>query len=150
MSTDERGMLGNGGDRAISCEEAFARVHTGRDWPAGVSAPRTGPPAQSDFLAGRDDELAVLRHLLTELAAGVGGAVLVEGEQGIGKSALLRRVLGDAAVKGIRVAWATSDELHQGIPLRLIRECLGGVRPARPAAAGDPGDAGDPGAAGER
>jgi DNA-binding CsgD family transcriptional regulator len=115
-----------------------------------MSAPRTGPPAQSDFLAGRDDELAVLRHLLTELAAGVGGAVLVEGEQGIGKSALLRRVLGDAADTGIRVAWATSDELHQGIPLRLIRECLGGERPARPGAAGDTGDAGDPGAADER
>src|ERR1700761_9567610 len=108
-----------------------------------MSAPRTGPPAPSDFLAGRDDELAVLRHLLTELAAGVGGAVLAEGEQGIGKSALLRRVLGDAAVTGIRVAWATSDELHQGIPLRLIRECLGGVRPALPGADGDPGDAGE-------
>ena len=91
----------------------------------------------------------MLRNLLTELAAGVGGAVLVEGEQGIGKSALLRRVLGDAADTGFRLAWATSDELHQGIPLRLIRECLGGERPARPGAAG-PGAAGDPGAADER
>src|SRR3984885_5885074 len=107
-----------------------------------MSAPRTGPQARSDFLAGRDDELAVLRSLLAELAAGVGGAVLVEGEQGIGKSALLRRILGDTAVTGFRVAWATSDELHQGIPLRLIRECLGGERLARPGAAGDPGAAG--------
>ena len=121
-------------------------VHTGSDWPAGMSAPRTGPPAQSDFLAGRDDELTVLRNLLTGLAAGVGGTVLVEGEQGIGKSALLRRILGDAAGAEFRLAWATSDELHQGIPLLLIRECLGGERLVRPGAAGaarDPGDAGD-------
>ncbi len=76
-------------------------MHTGSDWPAGMSTPRTGPPAQSDFLAGRDDELTVLRNLLTGLAAGVGGAVLVEGEQGIGKSALLRRILGDAAGSGV-------------------------------------------------
>ena len=121
-------------------------MHTGSDWPAGMSAPRTGPPAQSDFLAGRDDELTVLRNMLTGLAAGVGGAVLVEGEQGIGKSALLRRMLGDAAGAEFRLAWATSDELHQGIPLLLIRECLGGERLVRPGSAGaarDPGDAGD-------
>ena len=93
-----------------------------------MSAPRTGPQARSDFFAGRDDELAVLRNLLAGLAAGVGGAVLVEGEQGIGKSALLRRILGDAAGAGFRLAWATSDELRQGIPLLLIRECLGGER----------------------
>jgi predicted ATPase len=45
---------------------------------------RAGLNAESDFFAGRDDELTVLRNLLTKLAAGVGSAVLVEGEQGIG------------------------------------------------------------------
>ena len=79
-----------------------------------MSALRTGPPARSDFFVGRDDELTVLRNMLTGLAAGVGGAVLVEGEQGIGKSALLRRVLGDAAGAEFRLAWATSDELSKG------------------------------------
>jgi ABC-type transport system involved in cytochrome c biogenesis ATPase subunit len=81
-----------------------------------MSAPRAGLPAQRDFFDGRDDELAVLRNLLTGLAAGAGGAVLVEGEQGIGKSALLRRILGDAPGAEFRLAWATSDELRQGIP----------------------------------
>jgi DNA-binding CsgD family transcriptional regulator len=76
----------------------------------------------------------VLHNLLTMLDGGVGGAVLVEGEQGVGKSALLRRVLGDAEAAGFRLAWGTSDELGQQIPLLLIRECLGGPRLVRPAA----------------
>jgi DNA-binding CsgD family transcriptional regulator len=92
----------------------------------------------TDFFVGRDEELAVLRDLLARLYAGVGGAVLVEGEQGIGKSALLRRLLGDAGNAGdteFRLAWATSDELSQRIPLRLIRESLGVARPVRPGVA---------------
>jgi DNA-binding CsgD family transcriptional regulator len=110
-----------------------------------MSLPRTEPLADNDFFAGRGDELTVLRNLMTRLAAGAGSAVLVEGEQGIGKSALLRRTLGSAAGKSggthFRLAWGTSDELGQRIPLLLIRECLGGARLVRPgavAAAGDP------------
>ena len=95
------------------------------------------PAAESHFFAGRADELTVLRDLLTGLAAGVGGAVLVEGEQGIGKSALLRRVLADTGGAKFRLAWGSSDELRQQIPLLLIRQCFSGPRPARPGAAGD-------------
>jgi DNA-binding CsgD family transcriptional regulator len=110
-----------------------------------MSALRAGLNAESDFFAGRDDELTVLRNLLTKLAAGVGSAVLVEGEQGIGKSALLRRALADAGRAGSRLAWGTTDELGQQIPLLLIRECLGDARPVRSAATGA---ARDPGAVG--
>jgi DNA-binding CsgD family transcriptional regulator/tetratricopeptide (TPR) repeat protein len=101
-----------------------------------MSTSRTESLAESDFFAGRDDELTVLRNLLTKLAAGVGSAVLVEGEQGVGKSALLRRVLGGAAGAGFRLAWGTTDELGQQIPLLLIRECLGGARLVHPDAIG--------------
>jgi len=88
--------------------------------------------------AGRDDELTLLRNLLARLTAGVGGAVLVEGEQGTGKTALLRQVLADSGAAGFRLGWATSDELGQRIPLLLIRECLGTAR--------EPADSGDDGA----
>ncbi|HEY6494541.1 MAG TPA: AAA family ATPase, partial [Trebonia sp.] len=86
----------------------------------------------SDWLAGRDHELAVLRNLLAGLAAGAGAAVLIEGEQGVGKSALLRRGLEPGRGTRFRLAWGATDELGQQIPLLLIRECLNGTRPARP------------------
>jgi DNA-binding CsgD family transcriptional regulator/tetratricopeptide (TPR) repeat protein len=101
-----------------------------------MSTPHVESLPRSDFFAGRDDELTVLRNLLTGLAAGTGAAVLVEGEQGVGKSALLRRGLRAADGTGFRLAWGGTDELGQQIPLLLIRECLGGARLVLPDAAG--------------
>jgi predicted ATPase len=39
---------------------------------------------------GRSGELARLRELTAGLASGIGGALLLVGEQGVGKSELLR------------------------------------------------------------
>ena len=78
-----------------------------------------------EWLAGRDGEVALLRELLTKVAGGTGGAILVEGEQGIGKTELLRAGLAEAAGLGCRVAWGTADELGQQFPLGLMTECLG-------------------------
>jgi DNA-binding CsgD family transcriptional regulator len=82
-----------------------------------------------DWFVGRGAELARLRALVGGLRAGVGGVVLVEGEQGIGKSALL-----EAGLAGAReppgwctVLWAAADELGQRFPLRLMAECLAGA-----------------------
>jgi DNA-binding CsgD family transcriptional regulator len=99
-------------------------------------SPANGQDPTNDFFVGRDDELALLRNLVARLAAGVGGAVLVEGEQGIGKSALLRQALGGAEGAGFRLAWGSTDELGQQIPLLLIRECFGSMRLVRPALSG--------------
>src|SRR5258708_39848821 len=64
-----------------------------------------------DFFVGRAGELAVLEDLLAGVVGGVGGAVLVEGEQGIGKTALLVRALGGAGGAGCEVGWGVADEL---------------------------------------
>ena len=57
----------------------------------------------ADWFVGRGAELAQLRGLVDGLRAGVGGVVLVEGEQGIGKSALLAVGLAGArAARGRR------------------------------------------------
>ena len=77
-----------------------------------------------DWFVGRNGELAQLRNLVTAVAAGSGGVVVLEGEQGIGKSALLRTGLAGAAGAGCRVLWGTADELLQPFPLRLMTECL--------------------------
>jgi DNA-binding CsgD family transcriptional regulator len=77
------------------------------------------------MLVGRDSALKVLGEMTTALAAGVGGAILVEGEQGIGKTELLRAGL--AGGSGYRLLRGAADELGQSVPLALMRQCLDGV-----------------------
>src|ERR1700683_254390 len=77
-----------------------------------------------DRFVGRGEELDLLRESLAGVFAGVGGAILVEGEQGIGKTALLRQAL-SAAEDRCRVAWATADEFGRQFPLGLLADCLG-------------------------
>jgi DNA-binding CsgD family transcriptional regulator len=76
-----------------------------------------------------------LSGLVAAVATGTGAAVLVEGEQGIGKTALLRAGLAGAAAVGCQTGWAAADELSQQVPLGLIADCL---RPFGWSA--DPGD----------
>lgn len=53
-----------------------------------------------------------------------GGVVLVEGERGIGKTALLREGLSGASAAGCRMGWATADELGRDVPLGVMLDCL--------------------------
>ena len=48
------------------------------------------PVTPADALVGRDSEIALLTGLVKEVSAGRGSSVLIEGEPGIGKSALVR------------------------------------------------------------
>jgi DNA-binding CsgD family transcriptional regulator len=74
---------------------------------------------------GRAGELARVGGLVSGVGGGVGGVLLVVGEQGIGKSALLREGLSGAVGLGCRVGWGVADELRQGFPLAVMVECLG-------------------------
>jgi DNA-binding CsgD family transcriptional regulator len=80
-----------------------------------------------EVFVGRDREVRVLRDLLTAVETGVGGVALVVGEQGVGKSSLLRTGLEGAEGRGCRVLWGAADELGQRIPLWLMAECLEAV-----------------------
>jgi DNA-binding CsgD family transcriptional regulator/tetratricopeptide (TPR) repeat protein len=71
----------------------------------------------------RQAELSLLAGLVEALCAGVGGVVIVDGEQGIGKTALLRAGLGGADNLGCQVLWASADKAGRLFPLRLILEC---------------------------
>jgi DNA-binding CsgD family transcriptional regulator len=79
---------------------------------------------EETLLCGRGGETAFLRHLVEDLRAGVGAAVLVEGEQGVGKSALLRAGFAGAAAAGITVWWGAADEVDQPFPLKLASDCV--------------------------
>jgi DNA-binding CsgD family transcriptional regulator len=95
------------------------------------------PVTPAGVLAGRVDELALLDGLLRELAQGSGNAVLIEGEPGIGKTALVRAALSAAALGfhapqgarpgspgGRQVFWGAGDELGQELPLLPFLDAL--------------------------
>jgi DNA-binding NarL/FixJ family response regulator len=76
------------------------------------------PPATpAGALVGRDSELAMLGGLVKGVARGGGGAVLIEGEPGIGKSALVQAAVAGAPDAGCQVFWGAGDELGQALPL---------------------------------
>src|SRR5947208_14694554 len=68
-------------------------------------------------LVGRDSERALLTGLVRDVARGRGGSVLIEGEPGIGKSALVRAIVAEAPEAGCQVFWGAGDELGQALPL---------------------------------
>jgi DNA-binding SARP family transcriptional activator len=84
-----------------------------------VGRPRPSRPA---VFAGRGREIAVLRAAVEAVAAGIGASLWIEGEPGIGKSALLAEAL--AETPGCQLAWASADELGQRLPLRVLFDCL--------------------------
>lgn len=75
------------------------------------------PVTPAGALIGRDAELTLLTGLLRELSRGRGDSVLIEGEPGIGKSALVRSAVAEAPDLGCQVFWGAGDELGQALPL---------------------------------
>lgn len=88
-------------------------------------------PALAGQLVGRDHELSRLISCAVDATAGHGKAVLIEGEPGIGKSALVRAACAAAADRGCQVYWGAGDELGQALPLLPL---LDGLRVREPSA----------------
>lgn len=75
-------------------------------------------------LVGRERELDVVDTLVEEVAAGRGRCLWVEGEMGIGKSALVAAVLARAVGSGFQIAHGVANEFAQRFPLRLALDGL--------------------------
>ncbi len=90
--------------------------------------PRMGAAA----VVGRDGELDRLTGLADEAAAGRGRLVLIEGEPGIGKTALLRAFLESARELFSRRVTGAAEEFDQRLPFATAHSCL------EPISAGDP------------
>ncbi|MEU1415576.1 AAA family ATPase [Streptomyces sp. NPDC005731] len=69
-----------------------------------LTAPTTGA-STTDWLVGRAEELATLRHAVESALAGSTGLVLIEGEPGVGKTRLLEEAGADANRRGALVVW---------------------------------------------
>ncbi|WP_125727912.1 BTAD domain-containing putative transcriptional regulator [Kibdelosporangium aridum] len=74
---------------------------------------------------GRRVELEQIRGRLADVYQGLGGAVWIEGEPGIGKSGLLGAALADVDINAVQIGWAVADELAGRFPLQIMLECLG-------------------------
>lgn len=77
---------------------------------------------QSPVLIGRDEALAVIDRRIAEAAAGRGGAILVSGEAGIGKSRVVRTLLLRATKNGFRSAKGDINPQDQLVSLASISD----------------------------
>ncbi len=78
------------------------------------------------MLIGRKSELAALQAVVDGAARGEGGALLVTGEPGIGKTALLEAAAGDSGTS-VTVLRASGRESDAALPFAVLAELL---RPA--------------------
>jgi tetratricopeptide (TPR) repeat protein len=130
--------LWSGTFNALGSEEAEryeSRSASPRELPAvasvGLQATGLPPVTLAGALVGRDTEMALLTGLVKEVAGGCGASVLIEGEPGIGKSALVRAAVAEAPEAGCQVFWGAGDELGQALPLLPF---LDGLRVREPSA----------------
>ena len=85
------------------------------------------PPSSSSatprrLLVGRDTELAALREALAAARLGKTARLLIRGEAGIGKSAILEQALADA--QSMRVLSARGVEFEADVPFAGLHELL--------------------------
>ncbi|GGM03586.1 AAA family ATPase [Dactylosporangium sucinum] len=83
-----------------------------------------------DELVSRDAEIDRLRSCVAGLVDGVGGCVWIDGEPGIGKSALVRRLLEMAAAAGCRSRTGRARPADHTAAYRSLARCLSARLPA--------------------
>src|SRR5919108_3860331 len=93
-------------------------------------AARTALAAQP--FVGRARQLALLAEVFAGASGGRPGVVLVEGEAGIGKSALLARATAALAGGDAVVLRATGDEAESALQLGVVGQLVAGISPLPP------------------
>lgn len=74
-------------------------------------------------LVGRDRDIAVVRAFVDD-AARHGGSLLVCGEAGVGKTALIETAAGHAAAGGLRLLWVTGAQFEANISFSALHQLL--------------------------
>jgi DNA-binding CsgD family transcriptional regulator/mono/diheme cytochrome c family protein len=88
----------------------------------------------ADRLLERARELGTLAELVRTASQGAGAAAIVEGEAGIGKSALLAAAAEHAAASGMAVLTATAGELESDFAWGVVHQLFDGAVARVPAA----------------
>ncbi|GAB7039587.1 MULTISPECIES: AAA family ATPase [Catenuloplanes] len=81
-------------------------------------------PTAVPLLFGRSDEIALLERMTAAAAAGRGGALVIRGEPGIGKTALLDALEQTAVRHGLRVLRAAGTESESRLPYAAIHQLV--------------------------
>ena len=90
------------------------------DQPGRLPSATAAPP-----LFGREREIAALREALTSALAGRGSLVLIDGEAGIGKTALVRDIAREARMRGAAVLVGRAFDLREPPPYGIWLDFLG-------------------------
>ncbi|HVV18307.1 MAG TPA: AAA family ATPase [Pseudonocardiaceae bacterium] len=92
----------------------------GRSW--------AGPVSQGDVFVGRSAQLRQIENRADEVRAGDARLVVIEGESGVGKTALLRRVL--LRLADFRIWRAACDRSERHLPFEMLGQLVGRLAPA--------------------
>jgi predicted ATPase len=98
-------------------------------------------PAGAEPMYGRPTERRMVAALLRRAEEGLGGVLLVDGEQGIGKSLLLQECERAAESRGFSLATGAADPLGQTIPFFALLTALRQPLTGGGSHQDDPGDA---------
>ena len=102
--------------------------------PAGEARVRLPQGSGRPWLYGRDVELAFLFDMLDRAAQGMGGASIVRGEAGIGKSTLLAAVTEQAQERSMTVLSTRGVQSEAHLPLAGLHQLLTPLLPRLDAA----------------
>jgi DNA-binding CsgD family transcriptional regulator len=83
--------------------------------------------SEADVFVGRETELARLADVVARVRQGQPWLVTIEGESGIGKTALARRFL--ASSTGLTALWARADPSETDLEYGIVGQLLRGVDP---------------------
>jgi DNA-binding CsgD family transcriptional regulator len=89
-----------------------------------VTGGRASRPAGGEATHEREPERRAVRDLLRCAQRGLGGVLLVEGEEGVGKSRLLREAVHEAADQGFSLMTGAADQLGRAIPFFALGAAL--------------------------
>ncbi|MER7577764.1 AAA family ATPase [Streptomyces sp. NPDC126514] len=92
-------------------------------WTSGSAGTEPAPPGWGPGFVGRSDELEAIARCRAQAVTGAPWVVVVEGEAGIGKTALVRQAVA-ADADGLQVSWASCDQAERDWPYGVLEQLL--------------------------